>query len=87
MWWKAVSPSRDRGRTPVSDPSLGETAYNAYCKHRAWRSYDGSQLPLYEDQDPSIRLGWEAAANAAVDQYEDTKRTAYTFDVPYEGEA
>lgn len=51
------------------DPSLGEAAYNAYCGKVEWKG-GPKPLPFFTGLSDSMRNAWEAAANAAVDQYE-----------------
>ena len=51
------------------DKSLGEIAYNAYCKDTGWKSLvSGAQLPTWQLLSEAIREAWEAAAHAVVEQ-------------------
>jgi hypothetical protein len=47
--------------------TLGEIAYTAYCEYVGWKSVNGSDLPKWKDQKESLKLAWNAAANAVVE--------------------
>lgn len=47
-------------------PQCGRIAYDAYCKTRGWKAFDGKPLPQWEGVQFEIQVAWELAANAAV---------------------
>lgn len=47
--------------------TLGQIAYDAYCKSRGWKSVLGEHLPHFEEQSPELKATWDAAANAVSD--------------------
>jgi hypothetical protein len=49
------------------DQSLGEQAYNAYCKAMGYQSERGETLPIWEDQSERVQEIWERAAEAVAD--------------------
>lgn len=49
---------------------LGQTAYEAYANQRGWATYDGQNMPSWEDVDPGICTAWESAAMAVLDSFE-----------------
>ncbi len=52
--------------TDTKRPTLGEIAYNAYCKTRDWKSFKGDPLPQFPDSPKDIQEGWEIAAEAVA---------------------
>lgn len=46
--------------------TMGKAAYSAYCDNRNWKSYDGKELPHWEEVKPEIKAGWVKAAEAVV---------------------
>lgn len=45
---------------------FGQIAYEAYVRSCGGKSIRGDDLPTWEDQDPAIRVHWDAAAQAVV---------------------
>ena len=48
--------------------TLGQIAYDAYCKARSWKSVRGEPLPQFAEQTPELREAWEQAARAVAEQ-------------------
>lgn len=51
--------------------TLGEIAYDAYCAHRNWRSFNGDPLPSFAEtrvKNPDIAKAWEIAGEAVAKQ-------------------
>lgn len=48
--------------------TLGQIAYEAYCKARDYRSVRGELLPTFDNQSPDVKAAWDAAANAVSDE-------------------
>ena len=47
--------------------SLGQIAYEAYCKQTGGRSaVTGAPLPTWDQQSDAIKAAWEAAAQAVA---------------------
>ena len=46
--------------------TLGQTAYEAYCAAREWKSFTGEPLPQWDAVNPDIRTAWIAAARAVA---------------------
>lgn len=46
----------------------GRHAYDAYCGHRDWKSFNGEPLPKWEEVKPDIQEGWILAAEAAIEK-------------------
>jgi hypothetical protein len=44
----------------------GETAYNAYARVTGGKTFDGRDMPAWEDLSSTIKAAWQAAASAAV---------------------
>jgi hypothetical protein len=43
--------------------TLGQVAYEAYCRKSDWKSLiSGQRLPLWKDLSDNIKEAWEAAA-------------------------
>jgi hypothetical protein len=50
----------------ASIPSLGQVAFEAYCKATSGRSLvSGDRLPTWDKLKPEIQHAWEAAGQAA----------------------
>lgn len=47
--------------------TLGQIAYDAYCKARNGVSVKGERLPHFSEQAPELKAAWEAAAQAVAD--------------------
>lgn len=52
--------------------SLGQIAYDAYCKSRNWKAFNGDPLPKWKDmkKDPKradLIPSWEAAGKAVLE--------------------
>jgi hypothetical protein len=48
--------------------TLGQVAYEAYCKHTNWKSLiSGADLPQWIAVKPEIKDAWEAAGTAIED--------------------
>lgn len=58
---------------------FAEVAYNAYCKSRNWKAYNGDKLPLFNDTKEEIREGWKMAADAVANAF---GHIAYTGVLP-----
>lgn len=50
-------------------PTLGETAYNAYCQERNWKSFNNDLLPKFKDQSPGLQYAWESAAREVIKEH------------------
>lgn len=50
-------------------PTPGETAYNAYCEERNWKSFNREPLPKFNDQSEGLKYAWEAAAKSVIKQH------------------
>jgi hypothetical protein len=50
------------------DDSPGEIAYNAYCRAVGWKSVEGEQLPPFSQQSVHLKIAWEAAAEAVIEE-------------------
>jgi hypothetical protein len=48
--------------------TLGEMAYNSYCETVEWQSLSGEGLPEWEKVRPEIKIAWERAAQAVVEE-------------------
>lgn len=46
--------------------TLGEIAYNAYGDAREWKTFGGTPMPNWKEQDAGLKLAWEIAALAVV---------------------
>jgi hypothetical protein len=46
----------------------GQIAYEAYCPCVNWTSFQGYDLPPWEESPGHIQLAWEAAARAVLEQ-------------------
>ncbi len=46
--------------------TLGEIAYNAYCKSRDWKSVRGETLPQFNQQSPELKAAWDEAGKAVA---------------------
>lgn len=47
--------------------SLGQCAYEAYAEHRNGLAFNGDPVPIWEEVDPDIKVGWEKAADAVIE--------------------
>lgn len=48
------------------EPSVGQVAYEAYCRHTGWKSLvSGAPLPPWAELPLGIQLAWMEAAGAA----------------------
>lgn len=56
---------------------LAEIAYNAYGENRNWKTFDGRDMPAWNDISDVIQIAWIAAAIAV--------RQALLADEPKEG--
>jgi hypothetical protein len=45
---------------------IGRIAYAAYAKHTDGKTYDGRDMPKWEDLGERIQGAWRAAASAAT---------------------
>ncbi len=45
---------------------LGHIAYEAYGKHRHWKTYDNKPMPGWSALDLGIQQAWNIAAEAVV---------------------
>lgn len=43
-----------------------QSAYEAYCEHRGWKSFRGEQLPLWMDVEEDVKQGWRMAAKSIL---------------------
>jgi hypothetical protein len=50
----------------LDEDVLGKIAYDAYCGHVDWKSYNGDPLPQWADARENIREGWRKAGMAAM---------------------
>lgn len=46
------------------DETLGKIAYEAYCKERGWKSFNGERLPHWDEQDESLKNALSIAGHA-----------------------
>ncbi len=49
--------------------TLGQVAYEAYCKAREWKSFDGDVLPQWLDVKPEIKIAWEYSATTTLQEW------------------
>jgi len=49
--------------------SLGQTAYEAYCHSRDWKSFNGEKLPEWLDVIPEIKVAWEYSATTTIQEW------------------
>jgi len=57
--------------------AIGKAAYEAYCETVGWKSFNGDQLPTWEQQlesKPGIAYAWVQAGNEAVRKHEELGR-------------
>ncbi len=45
---------------------LGQIAYEAYAKSTGGKTYDGRDMPKWDDLPEAIRTAWRAAADAVL---------------------
>lgn len=45
---------------------LGRVAYEAYGDSVEWRTFSGTKMPTWEDQNAKLKQAWNAAAKAVV---------------------
>jgi len=50
--------------------TLGQVVYEAFAAHLHANNYQGSEIPLYDDTAESVKLAWQVAADAAVDEFQ-----------------
>lgn len=48
--------------------SKGQIAYEAYCEKRNGIAFNGTPLPPWGDQQEPLKVAWEAAAKAVLDE-------------------
>lgn len=48
-------------------PDLALVAYEAYARSTGGKTYDGRDMPAYDDLGDTIQAAWQAAAQAVVD--------------------
>lgn len=48
-------------------PNLGQVAYEAYGKSRAWKTFSGEDMLTWDTLGVDIQEGWSAAANAVLE--------------------
>jgi hypothetical protein len=46
-------------------PELGQIAYEAYSRHTGNKTFDGRDMPAWDDLNTAIRMAWQHAAEAA----------------------
>jgi hypothetical protein len=46
-------------------PELGQIAYEAYANHTGNKTFDGRDMPHWNDLNTSIQMAWNKAAEAA----------------------
>ena len=46
----------------------GKIAYAAYRAHRQGKTYDGREMPAWEDLGPDIQEAWNHAGSATIDE-------------------
>lgn len=44
--------------------TLGQIAYEAYGQARAWKVFNGSPMPNWNEQHPELKDAWNVAAEA-----------------------
>ncbi len=49
--------------------NYGAVAYNAYCDSVNWKSIRGDNLPKYSEQSDVLKLAWERAGIAVVEEF------------------
>jgi hypothetical protein len=59
--------------TEDSYEDAAKAAYNAYCDTRNWRSFNNEQLPVWDSVQEGIKVGWRAAARAAIENYDEAR--------------
>lgn len=47
-------------------PNLGQLAYETYAEARDWKTYNGSPMPSWEEQDEGLRSAWIQAAETVA---------------------
>jgi len=57
--------------------TLGQIAYEAYCKARNWKSVRGEALPQFAAQSAELRQAWEAAGDCVAAEFIEPLRAAY----------
>lgn len=63
----AATPGDDGRRSKVlemDEETLGKVAFTAYSETKNWKTYDGKQIPAWNDLPHDVRTGWELAARA-----------------------
>lgn len=46
--------------------SIGQIAFEAYSESMGWKTYDGKDIPHWENLSSEVRQAWSAAARAVV---------------------
>jgi hypothetical protein len=46
-------------------PELGQIAYEAYARQTDNKTFDGRDMPTWNDLNTAIRMAWQQAAEAA----------------------
>lgn len=50
----------------VFPKTYGEVSYNSYARITGGKTFDGRDMPTWDDLGDRIQIAWEAAAKAAV---------------------
>lgn len=48
--------------TAIKPSMYGEFCYNAYCDSVGWKSFNGSDLPKFNEQSDKLKQAWQKAA-------------------------
>lgn len=48
--------------------SIGQIAFEAYSKSMGWKTYDGKDIPQWENLSSEVQKAWGAAARAIARQ-------------------
>jgi len=59
--------------------NYGAIAYNTYCDSVNWKSIKGDNLPKYHEQSAEIKLAWERAGIAVVEEFIKRTKTKKTI--------
>jgi hypothetical protein len=66
----AIVKEEEKPGTIINLANLAQAAYEAYCEHRGWKSFDGDDLPQWALVAPGIQAGWCAAARGVIHAFD-----------------
>jgi hypothetical protein len=58
----------------MADLEYGKVAFDAYSDHADYKTHDGKPIPQWDDLTDAVREHWDAAALAAIEQWDQDGR-------------